>query len=853
MIKLCHSDIWRSNRDTPVPYWVFFIFLPLVLLTVACGGEDQSWPPEVQSVSDDSPVLFPEEALKTFYLPPGYDIELVASEPLVVDPVAMDFDADGRLWVVEMRSYMPNVDAEGEKEPVGQVVVLEDSSGNGQMDKKTVYMDELVLPRTVKVLEHGVLVGAPPNLWMTRDTTGNLQADTVRKVREDFGDPTVNPESNPNSLMWGMDNWIHTTHYEGRFRLRNNQLQYEQTPSLGQWGISMDNYGRVYRNSNSNPLAVDYIPPHYYMRNENLSRERGIYESISKNKFVWPVRPTTGINRGYRENMLRDDSTLARYTSASALAVYRGDRLPDELRNNVFVPEPAGNLVQRYVIEEKDDGSLLGSNPYEDLKTDFLTSTDERFRPVNIYSAPDGTLYIVDMYRGIIQHQQFLTNYLETEIKKRGLEKPLGLGRIYRVVHESENPDQKPRLSSQSPEELVSNLEHPNGWWRDTAQRLLVERQADAVVPELRQLVEQGEKDYSRLHALWTLDGLNKIDDQSLESALSDPSAHLRAAGIRIAESAFDDSDSAYKKAVMSLIDDSTSVVRRQLAASIGQFPPADRNEALLEILNHHGEDPIVVSLVISALPDQEFSFLEQLLAQSREEDQGATTNAVKELAEVVLRTESAANINTMLSWIANDGYPRWQRASLLAGLEEVAPDPSPDGNVRLLELEQKPSDLLAAADSDTNPLAERITEVVSRLGWPDKPRSEPKPEPLTSEEKERFNLGKKLYATSCASCHQQNGRGTEGMGVSLVDSPWVLGQASHLVRILLHGKDGEMRMPPAGHYSDEEIAAIATYIRQAWGHEESPLTPAQVQEVRGASTGRDQPWTEEELNNHRH
>lgn len=146
---------------------------------------------------------------------------------------------------------------------------------------------------------------------MTRDTTGNLKADVVEKVREDFGDPTINPESNPNSLMWGMDNWIHTTRYEGRFRLTNNQLEYDETPSLGQWGISMDNYGRVYRNSNSNPLFVDYISSHYYTRNEDLRRQRGIYEAINNNRAVWPVRPTTGINRGYRDHMLRDDSTLA--------------------------------------------------------------------------------------------------------------------------------------------------------------------------------------------------------------------------------------------------------------------------------------------------------------------------------------------------------------------------------------------------------------------------------------------------------------------------------------------------------------------------------------------------------------
>lgn len=834
-----------DNRHKPTIHLVVFILLPVVLLTAACS-ENQSWPPEVQSIPDKSPVLSPKKALESFYLPPGYDIELVASEPLVVDPVAMDFDADGRLWIVEMRSYMPNVNAEGERKPVGKIVVLEDTSGDRRMDKRTVYMDNLVLPRTVKVLEHGVLVGAPPNLWMTRDTTGDLKVDTVRKIREDFGDPTVNPESNPNSLMWGIDNWIHTTHYEGRFRPTNNQLEYDKTPSLGQWGISMDNYGRIYRNSNSNPLSVDYISSHYFTRNEDMLREEGIYESIYKNRTVWPVRPTTGINRGYRDGMLRDDSTLTRYTSASALAVYRGDRLPNELVGNVFVPEPAGNLIQRFVIEKQEDGSLIGYNPYENLEADFLTSTDERFRPVNIYSSPDGTLYIVDMYRGIIQHQSFLTSYLETEIKKRGLEKPIGHGRIYRIVQESRDPGPKPQLSSKSPGELISYLEHPNGWWRDTAQRLLVERQADGVAAELRQLVRNGKKDYSRLHALWTLAGLNKIDDPSLKSALSDPSPHLRAAAIRIAEPRFYGSDHV---TVMNLIDDSTQVVQRQLAASIGEFPPAHRDDAFIELIGHYGDDPVVMSLVISGLPDQEFTFLEHLLEQAPEHP--GIRNAVKELAEVVLKSDST-HVDNLLTLIADSDKPAWQRKLLLAALEDVAPEPSASGHVRLLELDQKPSDLLAAAGSDEQ-FAERISKVVKRLGWPGKPRTEPRPEPLTSEEKKRFILGKKLFSTSCASCHQQDGQGMKGMGAPLVASQWVLGQPSHLIRILLDGKDGEMRMPPAGYHSDEELAAIATYIRQAWGHEESPVTPSEVKEVRGASTGRDQPWTEEELRNHRH
>ncbi|HLR25136.1 MAG TPA: c-type cytochrome [Fodinibius sp.] len=797
-------------------------------------------------------MLSPQEALQSFHLPPGYDIELVASEPMVVDPVAMDFDADGRLWIVEMPSYMPDIKGRDEKAPTGRIVVLEDTTGDEQMDKRTIYLDSLILPRAVTVLDRGVLVGAPPNLWMTRDTTGNLKADVLKKVREDFGDPDVNPEHNPNSLMWGMDNWIQTTGYTGRFRLRGHQLEYDQVPKLGQWGISMDNYGHIYRNSNANPIAVDYISPHYYTRNGNLTQKSGIYQSIYKNKTVWPIHPTA-VNRGYRVGEeVREDGTLRRYTAASALAVYRGDQLPKELINNVFVPEPAGNLVQRYVIKTKADGSLIGKNPYANLQADFLTSTDERFRPVNIYSAPDGTLYIVDMYRGIIQHQTYMTSYLKSKIKLRGLEKPLGFGRIYRIVHKQGKSIKKPQLSTVSPNELAAYLEHPNGWWRDTAQRILVERQSISVTTELQKLVRNSDKDYARLHALWTLDGLDKINNKILKVALSDSSPHLRAAAIRIAEHTFSRSDSSLKKEVLNLMDDSSHVVQRQLAASIGEFPSADRQKYFLIMIKHYGNDPIVTSLVISGLLNQEYSFLKRLLVQSRKQE--GTINAIRELAEIILMSGSSAHINTLLNWIGDEARPMWQRNSLLTSLEEVAPKPSSYGTARLFELERKPSGLIAAADSGSNQFSHRLGEVTERLDWPGKPSSDSSPKPLTPKEKERFNLGKKLFSSTCTACHQEDGQGMDGMAPTLVGSKWVVGKPSHLIRILLDGKAGDMNMPAFGdQYSNEELAAIATFVRQAWGNQQQPIAPSQVEEVRGASTGRDRPWTDEELSNKRH
>jgi hypothetical protein len=380
----------------------------------------------------------------------------------------------------------------------------------------------------------GVLVGAPPNLWWARDTDGDLRADERRTVRTDYGNPRSNPEHNANGLMWGVDNWIHNADHEMGHRLRDSTFVHRQSVDHGQWGISMDDRGRIYLNSNSDPLRVDLIDAHYYARNPNLARTRGLYEDLVDDESVWPVRPTPGVNRGYRPGLLRADSTLSRFTAAGSPVVYRGDRLPEELRGDVFVSEPSGNLVRRFEIERTDSGSLRAYNPYEEAE--FLASTDERFRPVNFYSGPDGTLYVIDMYRGIIQHRDYVTDYLETQIRRRGLETPIGLGRIYRVVHESTERGPRPQLREASSATLVEHLTHPNGWWRDRAQQLLVQRNDASVAPAVRGLLEEPGDERFRLHALWTLEGLGAIEPRDIRAALRDASPPVRAAAIRVAE-----------------------------------------------------------------------------------------------------------------------------------------------------------------------------------------------------------------------------------------------------------------------------------------------------------------------------
>ena len=323
--------------------------------------------------------------------------------------------------------------------------MLEDANGDGRMDTRTVFADGLVLARSLKVLDRGVLVGEPPNAWLMRDTDGDLRVDTRELVTDQYGRRDVDPQNNANGFDWALDNVMHTAgQSDVQLRLVDGRFEVQRTLRRGEWGVTHDDVGRIYRNTNESALHVDLVPTAYYARNPNLVRTRGSYERLANDaedlNVVWPVRPNPGTNRAYQFGIDRPDGSLAKFTAVCAPLVYRGDRLPPDLYGNVFVAEPAANLVSRLVLDDSGP-TLRARKAYPD--GEFLASTDERFRPVYLSNAPDGTLYVVDMYRGIIEHRISLTVYLRDQILERGLQGPTGLGRIYRVVHESTRRDTK--------------------------------------------------------------------------------------------------------------------------------------------------------------------------------------------------------------------------------------------------------------------------------------------------------------------------------------------------------------------------------------------------------------------------
>ena len=894
----------------------------LVAMCVAAGlstgsaWQSKTWPPGLQTVSADSPALSPEAEMKTFVLPPGYRAELVASEPMVENPILIDWDPEGRLWVIELIGYMQDLPATNEREPSGRVSVLEDTNKDGKMDRKSVFIDGLVLPRALKVLDKGVLVAEPPNLWFVPFASApgaSPKAGARQMVCDCYGTAMANVEHNENGLMWALDNWMHTAEGDTHLRLKDGKFETRRTLSRGQWGVTQDDFGHVYRNSNSSALHIDLVSTPYYARHPNLLSTRGSYEFMGDQgelNATFPIRPNPGVNRGYVDGQLRADGTLATFTGVNAPTVYRGERLPSDLHGNVFVAEPTGNIVSRIIVA--DDGrSLRGRRAYE--KAEFLASTDERFRPVYLSSAPDGTLYVVDMYHGIIQHKGFITEYLRDQILARKLEAPINKGRIFRIVHDTTKRDSAPALSTAPVAKLVETLSHPNGWWRDTAQRLLVERRDKSSIAPLKTLAESAKDARTRLHAMWALDGIDAIEPAIIVKALSDPSRDIRVSAIRIAERWMGDLQSPIQAALAARIDDADWNVQAQLAASLGTLPAPLKETRVAALLEKRGDNPVVVDAAMSGLRGSEGAVLGKLLQPGPASPQREA--AVTMLAATITRGANDAEVQSLFQRSADTSLPEWQRSALLRGAEVAllgAPAPGAVGRGRAggaggggaaaaagtargqrggpggapafpregdagrgaaaaeggapaaaarggrgggrgggagtLRLNSEPA--LAALASGGGDTGRRATALLARIEWPGKPGAAAPVVPLTAAEQARFAAGQEVYRNLCQACHQPDGRGAEKVAPPLLGSALTLASGGIPARILFNGKEGKVGlMPPLGSVlSDEQIAAVLTYVRREWGQTGSPVDAAAVKEARAATTERHKPWTDAEL-----
>ncbi|MEI8088863.1 MAG: c-type cytochrome [Opitutaceae bacterium] len=824
LASLCAAPMYAQSGDRP--------------------GEVQL-PPASHIKVPPAPVLAPSDALKTFKIAPGFHIELVAAEPLVHDPIALTFAPDGRLWVVEMRGYMPNVDGKGEDAPIGSIAVLEDTDGDGRMDKRTVFLDGLVMPRAFALVDDGVLVAEPPHLWFARDKNGDGIADEKIEIATDYG-RTVNPEHNANGLMWALDNWIYSANHTARFRYAGGgKFKRESTVTRGQWGITQDDTGRIYYNSNSDPLRVDALPSAYLRRNSAFIAEGNNVAVVPENLRVWPGRVTTGINRGYKS--LDDDGKMFAVTAACGPVIYRGALFAKEFSGDAFICEPAGNLIKRIAITSSD-GTVKGRNAYEG--TEFITSTDERFRPVNLINGPDGALYLADLYRGLIQHRTYVTSYLRAQVESRNLEQPVSLGRIYRIV-----PDGAPKavyntgLATANTAALVARLADANGWVRDTAQRLIVEHRDPAAAPALRAVISNSSAPFARLHALWTLEGLGALDLATVQRALDDADARVLAAAVRVAENFFKPAPPAELfNRLTALAQSPVATVRLQVALSLGELRSSAADATLRALVRAQPTQPYLLDAVLSGLGGREETFVAGLVAEELIAAK-PPINAVKLATAAVLSSGVAPRIERVLSILSDPTTPAWARGALLAGVEQFLPVAS-DGRVLSGRLPIEPKALMVLAAQKDAADAARATKLLASLNWPGKPgQAAAVAVALTPTEEALFEKGRVQFANVCAACHQPTGLGLAGLAPPLVNSAWALGDERILARIVLLGKAQQnMIMPPMRAFDDETLAGVLTYVRRSWGHTAAPVSPKTIAAARAAVASRDEPWSDNDL-----
>jgi mono/diheme cytochrome c family protein/glucose/arabinose dehydrogenase len=798
---------------------LFFFFL------VALAGCSQR-----ESPGNPSPPKSPEEESATFQLPSNLEMQLVASEPMIQDPVVMTFDEDGRLWVVEMRGFMPDIDGNGETDPSGRVSILEDTNGDGMMDKSTVYIDSLILPRALAVIPGGALVVDNWKLWITKDTDGDMKADTKELVDSTYAGTTL-PEHSGNGLWRGIDNWYYNARSVLRYKLEHGAVIRDSTEFRGQWGMSHDDQGRLYYNYNWSQLHADLVPPNYLNANKDHVSTSGIDHGLTLDRRVYPIRANPAVNRGYIPGTLDDQGRLLEFTAACSPYVYRATTLPNEYYQNAFVCEPSGNLVKRNVLTE-NGYNLKAKDP--NPGHEFLASTDERFRPVFISSGPDGLLYVADMYRGLVQHGEYVTPYLREQTLKRHLDAPVHFGRIWRIVPKGYVSHKSDGLSTLTSTQLVDSLGSNNGWIRDMAQKLLVERNDRSIIDDLKKTTGM-----AKLHALWTLDGMNANDKQLLFEALHDRSDAVSTAALRLLETY---ADNKLGDELISMLPQADSKRLLQFTLSARRLDPKQSFKIFRYVLDKTDTPlALIPDAIISGLSGKELAFTKYLLA-----DHYSNDVFMEALATAIVKRRQPKEISELLS-LNNSAIVN---AITIQGRGKWTP----------LKLSSKP------ALTIRNPQQAKV--IANMFEWPghkvdvEAIKSSVK---LTEDQQELFAAGRQQYLSVCAGCHGTNGEGMQRMAPPLAGSEWVLGDERRLALLVLHGIEGPLEvagkryetpdilptMPSHSTMDDSNITSILVYIRNEWGNDAGGVNRRTVGRLRHTTQGRVIPWSAKELNDH--
>ncbi len=663
---------FTGNTALPGILFILALFTPAQFSPAA--EQDPRMVPPPNAIRGRLPSIAPtpaQEAAKTFRVLDGFRMDLLAAEPLVASPVAMTYDENGRAYVCEMRDYPYTDKAHHQRNqenptdaPIGTVRLLEDSDGDGVFDKSTVFADGLSWPTGVACWKGGVFVAATPDIWYFKDTDGDGRADVRRKVFTGFR--KFNVQSVMNDLVWGLDNHIYGAGgsnggqirpgdkpeaaplmmTRNDFRFDTVTERFELLSGGARFGGTFDDWGHRFLCDIRNPAQHIVLPQRYLARNPYLAAPSPLNDMAESGDQL----PVYRISQPELWRVLRAkrwagerDIVMPRseligagvVTSSSGITSYRGTAYPEKYRGNVFVCECAGNLFYR--LQLTPDGPTFKAARV-DGQAEMVASTDNWFRPVNFVNAPDGTLHVVDMYRENIEHPWSIPDDIHAAVD---LENGRDRGRLWRLAPPNFKLPKPPRLGRATTLELVATLENPNSWWRETAQRLLFERQDKSAVQALRQMLKRGQTPSARLHALWTLAGLNSLTDEEVLAGLLDPAPGVRENAVKLAESRLPPATaqktaSPLRELLFKLVADPEARVRFQLAFTLGEITDARAIDALATIARRDAADSWIRAAVLSSMPNTSDRLLARLLSDDKFTSSSGATELIRELAQIV-------------------------------------------------------------------------------------------------------------------------------------------------------------------------------------------------------------------------
>ncbi len=528
------------------------LFASLALAGAGSAAAQKGWDPDTRF-----PALPPAEALKTFEIPKGYQLECIASEPMVEEPASFAFDGNGAMYVCEWRTYMQDEHATDQLKPVSRVVKLTDTDGDGVMDKRTVFIDEVVLPRTVLPMHDRVLVNFTGSsaVWAYFDADKDGVAERKELVFQG-GPDTANIEHQHSGMLWNLDNTICTNTFIFKFAHGKLQSSSHDVGRISQWGLARDDDGRIFSSAagGKNPTRWFQLPAGYPILRD-LNEHGADYGTPYSLCRVWDQS-----GGGYNFATQR---VLTEFSAACGQTVLRSQLMPEFYGNNV-VCEPVGRLLRMGRIDWKD-GHGLANNAFPN--SEFIRSSDAYFRPTWTETAPDGSLVFSDLYRGVIQEKEWfpIDNDRFKRVQKYGMLEVVRHGRIYRFLPEGKKPGPQPRMLEESPVELVTHLANPNGWWRDTAQMLIVSRGDLAAVPALSRMAAEHADANGRIHAMFCLQGLGALPKELVLANSAHANPRVRRAAVQLAEPWLIQKDSELAARLSAMLTDPDAQVRIQL------------------------------------------------------------------------------------------------------------------------------------------------------------------------------------------------------------------------------------------------------------------------------------------------